>query len=118
MCENQLTRSSFCQTKHWTFKLTEAICGTPQFWFSPMNKKNYIYDPYMSTGSFLSYTVPNIIKLMDLSTPILSSDGKAHHLLCNIGDFEVAFEFGLRCVLQVFNVLTYTLNPQPAIMRN
>ncbi len=50
---------------------------------------------------------------MDLSTPILSSDGKAHHLLCNIGDFEVAFEFGLRCVLQVFNVLTYTLHPQP-----
>lgn len=67
----------------------------------------------MSTGSFLSYTVPNIIKLMDLSTPILSSDGKAHHLLCNIGDFEVAFEFGLRCVLQVFNVLTYTLHRQP-----
>lgn len=50
---------------------------------------------------------------MRLLTPILSSDCKAHHLLCYIGDFEVAFEFGLRCVLQVFNVLTYTLHPQP-----
>jgi hypothetical protein len=67
----------------------------------------------MSNGYFLSYTVPNIIKPMPLSTPILSSDCKAHNLLGNIGDFEVAFEFGLRCVLQVFNVLTYTLHPQP-----